>query len=408
MNNKALIPSIRFKYFIDPWKRGTLGNFLQDPKLEKVDVKDSRQLLTLGLNLTGLRLGGNKNKLSFGSTAYYRRYAGQLIYGKQNFFHGSIAIIPDEYDGRCTSGDVPTLDIVGVNPYYLYFYIARPEYYEPKENDAIGTGSKRIHQDVLKSFEFSYPTSSDEQVMIANFFKLINNLITLYQRKYNVLINIKNSLLFKMFPEKNKDIPVIRFNGFTDAWEKRILSDLIIDGGSGGTPLTSNKDFYNGSIPFLSITDITNSDGFIYDTEKHITEEGLMSSAAWIVPAESVSLAMYASVGKVAILKKDIATSQAFYNLVFDNLNMRNIVYQTLKKKEAYGEWIPITSTGTQANLNAQKVKEATIKIPLNESEQNMINSLLFSLDTLIVLHQHKYKKLQNIKKSLLNSMFVK
>ena len=175
-----------------------------------------------------------------------------------------------------------------------------------------------------------------------------------------------------------------------NSWEQRKLSSLIVDGGSGGTPLTSNQNYYNGAIPFLSITDISNSDGYIFDTEKHISEEGLRNSAAWIVPAESISLAMYASVGKVAILKENTATSQAFYNLVFDNLTTRNIVFQILKKKEINNEWLSLISTGTQANLNAEKVREAIISIPLNKDEQGKINSLLFKVDSLITLHQRK------------------
>ena len=189
---------------------------------------------------------------------------------------------------------------------------------------------------------------------------------------------------------KNDKTPAIRFKGFTEAWEQRKLSSLIVDGGSGGTPLTSNQNYYNGTIPFLSITDISNSEGYIFDTEKHINEEGLRNSAAWIVPAESISLAMYASVGKVAILKENTATSQAFYNLVFDNLTTRNIVFQILKKKEINNEWLSLISTGTQANLNAEKVRDAIISIPLNKDEQAKISSLLFKVDSLITLHQRK------------------
>ena len=181
------------------WEQRKLGDFLKDPKLERVQVTTEDELVTLGLNLAGLRLGGNKNALSFGSTIYYRRYAGQLIYGKQNFFHGSIALIPDEYNEKCTSGDVPSFDIEGINSEYLYYYIARPEYYEPKESESIGTGSKRIHQEVLKTFSISNPKSRQEQKKIADIIKSVNTLITLHQRKCEKLKNMKKSLLEKMF-----------------------------------------------------------------------------------------------------------------------------------------------------------------------------------------------------------------
>ena len=165
------------------------------------------------------------------------------------------------------------------------------------------------------------------------------------------------------------------FISYTNSWEQRKLNDLIIKGGSGGTPSTSEQRYYQGSIPFLSITDISNSNGYIFDTEKHITEEGLNSSAAWLVPSEAVSLAMYASVGKVAILKQNMATSQAFYNLVFSKAETRDFCYQYLKMMEENNLWISLISTGTQANLNAEKVRNLSLFIPSSIDEQEKIGN---------------------------------
>ena len=171
-------------------------------------------------------------------------------------------------------------------------------------------------------------------------------------------------------------------------WEQRKLESLFNKGGSGGTPSSTNPNYYNGSIPFLSITDISNSDGYIYDTEKHITELGLSNSTAWIVQKEAIALAMYASVGKVAILKEDAATSQAFYNMIFDSNITRNYIYEYLKKMESNNEWLRNISTGTQANLNAEKVKNLVISIPSNMAEQDAIGRFLIAMDNLITLHQ--------------------
>ena len=206
----------------------------------------------------------------------------------------------------------------------------------------------------------------------------------------------------------SKTTPSIRFKGYTDAWEQRKLSELIVKGGSGGTPSTSNKDYYEGNIPFLSITDLSNSNGYIQDTEKHITEDALNHCSAWIVPKGAISLAMYASVGKVAILEDNIATSQAFYNMILENDSTRNYVYQYLKKMEMNSEWTPLISTGTQANLNADKVRNLLITIPSSISEQKKISDYLNNLDNAITLHQRKCEKLVNIKKSLLDKMFPK
>lgn len=159
-------------------------------------------------------------------------------------------------------------------------------------------------------------------------------------------------------------------------WEKVQLADLIIKGGSGGTPNTSNEEYYKGRIPFLSISDITNSNGYIYKTEKRISELGLNSSAAWIVPAEALTLAMYASVGKLAILKKDIATSQAFYNMIFSDLETRDFVYYYFTKFDRDNLWNPLISTGTQANLNAKKIRNLEIFLPPLPEQQAIASTL--------------------------------
>ncbi|MFL1695298.1 restriction endonuclease subunit S [Weissella kandleri] len=193
----------------------------------------------------------------------------------------------------------------------------------------------------------------------------------------------------------------------TYTWEKRKLENLIIKGGSGGTPKSTIAEYYEGNIPFLGITDISNSNGFIDDTNKHISERGLNNSAAWVVPKGAISLAMYASVGKLAILNTDLATSQAFYNMVFDNNDLRDYVYQRLKKSFDFGEWERLISTGTQSNLNSKKVKSFEIRVPINNNEIVKVSSFFKKLDNLITVNQRKGEKLQELKKALLQKMFV-
>ncbi|WP_288267630.1 restriction endonuclease subunit S [uncultured Bifidobacterium sp.] len=200
-------------------------------------------------------------------------------------------------------------------------------------------------------------------------------------------------------------VPQIRFAGFTDPWEQRKLGELIQLGGSGGTPSATNPSYYGGEIPFLSIADIEGRD--ITHTAKTLTEEGLKNSAAWIVPAGAVSLAMYASVGKVGIIRQNTATSQAFYNMVFDNAAIRDFVFTRLEKADMDSEWEPYISTGTQRNLNADKVKAFALLIPeVNEAAN--ISRYFRQLDSLITLHQRKYDKLCVLKKSMLDKMFPK
>ncbi|PSB73437.1 hypothetical protein C6345_09485 [Bacillus sp. LNXM12-2] len=208
--------------------------------------------------------------------------------------------------------------------------------------------------------------------------------------------------------DKITKLPQIRFEEFTDAWEQRKLKELFVKGGSGGTPRSTNKDYYKGEIPFLGISDISNSNGYIYYTQKHISEEGLNNSSAWIVPKGAITLAMYASVGKVAILNVDVATSQAFYNMVFNDKTIRDFIYQRLVKANINEEWRELISTGTQSNLNAEKVKNFQIQLPKNKGEQSKIGKIFNQLDNIITLNQRKYDKLVIMKKSMLEKMFPK
>lgn len=171
------------------------------------------------------------------------------------------------------------------------------------------------------------------------------------------------------------------------AWEQRKLGELYEKAGSGGTPNASNASFYMGTIPFLGISDIKGR--YITKTAKHISEKGLKSSAAWMVPSGAISLAMYASVGKVGITSVELATSQAFYNMVFASSSLRNFIFSRLEKASDNDEWLPLVSTGTQSNLNADKIKNWCISVP-NSNEQKLVGEFFKKLDNLLTLHQRQ------------------
>ena len=268
----------------------------------------------------------------------------------------------------------------------------------------VSTGTQsNLNADKIKNWCISVP-NPDEQKLVGDFFKTLDSLLTLHQRKYEKLLNIKKSMLEKMFPKEGEDVPEIRFKGFTGAWEQRKLGELYEKAGSGGTPNASNASFYSGTIPFLGISDIKGR--YITKTAKHISEKGLKSSAAWMVPSGAISLAMYASVGKVGITTVELATSQAFYNMVFASSSLRNFIFSRLEKSSDNDEWLPLVSTGTQSNLNADKIKNWCISVP-NPDEQKLVGDFFKTLDSLLTLHQRKLEMLKNVKQAFLEKMFV-
>ena len=315
---------------------------------------------------------------------------------------GKLALLPFEY---ATSQDFLSLSNLKVDKWFGIY--STYTMLQKELNNIQGTSIKGITKPELLKKKMRTPSLIDEQSKIGTFFKQLDDIIVLHQRKLDLLKEQKKGYLQKMFPKNGAKVPELRFAGFADDWEERKLSDLFIKGGSGGTPKSTNKAFYDGDIPFLGISDITKSNGFINNTEKHISSDGLNSSAAWIVSKGAISLAMYASVGKLAILNIDAATSQAFYNMIFDDYDLRDLVYQRLNKANELSEWNKLISTGTQSNLNADKVKNFQMYLPKNHDEIKLISTFFKQIDNTIALHQRKLDLLKEQKKGFLQKMFV-
>ena len=407
------MPKIRFQGFTDDWEQRKLSDVLNIVTKKNGGTYGKEDVLSVSDEygcINQIRFQGR----SFAGediSNYKIVDTGDIIYTRSPLKskpYGIIKVVGDEI------GIVSPLYIVnkpkeGNDSKFIYRVFDSPEKTNNYLSPLVRKGAKNtmnISNDEWLSGKIVVAPSYEEQYQIGLYFEQLDNLITLHQRKCEETKELKKYMLQKMFPKDGEKVPEIRFQGFTDDWEQRKLGALIVKGGSGGTPLSTNPTYYNGNIPFLSITDITRSNGFIYDTEKHISEEGLNSSSAWIVPKGAISLSMYASVGKVAILKENIATSQAFYNMIFDDECIRNFVYQYLKKMEENNAWIPYISTGTQANLNAEKVKNLMLLLPKTNNEIKKISDCLFHIDHLITLHQRKCDEWKEIKQYMLRNMF--
>ena len=187
-------------------------------------------------------------------------------------------------------------------------------------------------------------------------------------------------------------------------WEERKLGELCKVAKSGGTPSSTKKEYYNGDIPFLAISDMTSQGKYLKYTSKSISQKGLDNSAAWLLPENTIIYSMYASVGFVSINKIPLATSQAVINLILkDNANTEYVYYYLLDFKKNIHRYI---ETGTQGNLNAQTVKSLKIKLPCLK-EQTKIANFLSAIDTKIEQTQKQLQETKAFKKGLLQQMFV-
>ena len=285
-----------------------------------------------------------------------------------------------------------------------YFVFSRTD--ELKQyGELVGAGSTfvEVSGKQMAAMNLKMPTTIEEQQTIGRFFKRLDTLITLHQRKYEKLVNIKKSMLNKMFPQNGASVPEIRFKDFTDPWEQRKISELAEKTYGGGTPTTSNETFWNGNIPWIQSSDIVDGKLMGVEPRKYITQTGLNSSATQLVPKNSIAIITRVGVGKLAYMPFSYSTSQDFLSLSKLNTEPFFTVYACYKKLQSELNTVQGTSI---KGITKDELLAKTISVPVY-SEQKQIGSFFAQLDTLITLHQRKLEKLQNIKKSCLEKMFV-
>ena len=256
----------------------------------------------------------------------------------------------------------------------------------------------RLYYKTLCEFEMMIP-SIEEQKKISATLHSLDHLITLHQRKCDQAKILKKYMLQKMFPQNDEKVPKIRFRGFTDDWEQRKVSEITFSY-SGGTPKAGTTEYYDGDIPFIRSGEIYGN-----TTELFITEEGLNSSSAKMVHIGDILYALYgATSGEVSRSKLDGAINQAILAIIpNDEVNADFLVEWFRKEKTQITDKY---LQGGQGNLSAQIIKDLIVTIPTCE-EQNKMGEYFSKINHLITLHQHKCEELKNIKKFMLQNMFV-
>ena len=265
---------------------------------------------------------------------------------------------------------------------------------------AAGSTFESINSDAVKTAEIEIP-QVEEQEKIGSYFRNLDHLITLHQRKCETLQKLKKSMLQKMFPKNGELYPEIRFAGFTDAWEQRKFSDFTFPAGE------RNKDDLDLE-PFA----ITNNQGFIAQSEAH-DDFGYM---------KDVDRKMYIVVkpNSFAYNPARINVGSLGYYEGVENVIVSSLyeVFQTAEyvddkflkhwfKTKAFQDWIERLQEGSvRLYFYYDKLCECIMSMPSVE-EQRKIGAYLDKIDNLITLHQRKLETLKNLKKSMLQKMFI-
>ena len=382
MQDNEKKPALRFKGFTDPWEQRKFSDITfpageknrDNLPLESYSITNEHGFIPQDEKFEN---GGTMREAD--KRMYYIVSPNSFAYNPARINVGSIGyqntgkdvIVSSLYEVFKTSDDV--------DDRLLWHWFKSPDF--QKLIFQLQEGGVRLYfyYDKLCMGTVSLP-SLEEQRKIGQFFDSLDTLITLHQRKYEKLVNIKKSMLDKMFPQNGASVPEIRFKSFTDPWEQRKLGEMV-DVCSG----MDYKHLSEGDIP------VYGTGGYMLSVNKALSYD-----------RNAVGIGRKGTIDKPYILKAPFWTVDTlFYAIPKDskNIDFTFDVFQKVdwKKKDE--------STGVPS-LSKIAINETSISTP-SKLEQERIGSFFRNLDTLITLHQRKLEKLQNIKKSCLEKMFV-
>jgi len=403
-HEKALVPQIRFTGFTDPWEQRKLGELYKEVS-EKNDLTYGRDRIISVAHMyfnpvvyvTEDDYLKTYNVMRLGDIAFEGNRS-------KNFAHGRLV--------ENTIGDGIVSHVFKVfrpiQPFDLMYWKYSINN-EKAMKDVLTRSTKAstmMHELVAKDFlneEIAVP-SLEEQRRIGAFFDRLDSLITLHQRKYDKLCVLKKSMLDKMFPKGGSLYPEIRFAGFTDPWEQRKCGDILIE-----------RNVQHPQSEEYPLVSFTVENGVTPKTERYEREQLVRGDKASKKYKET---RLDDIVYNPANLKFGAISRNKYGNAVFSPIYVTYEVNKSLALP-SYVEMYVTRDTFIQNALQYQQgtVYErmsvntedfATLEIMLpSKNEQRVIGEFFDNLDNLITLHQRKLELLRNIKKSMLDKMFV-
>ena len=388
-HGKTLVPEIRFSGFTDPWEQRKLGEVA--PLQRGFDLPVSQMIS-----------GPYPVVMSNGVGGWHSKYAVKgpgVVTGRSGTI-GGLQYIEGDFWPHNTSLWVTSFN--SNEPKFIYWLYSSLNL----ERFGSGSGVPTLNRNDVHDQLIGVPCNIAEQRRIGAFFDRLDSLITLHQRKYDKLCVLKKSMLDKMFPKGGSLYPEIRFSGFTDPWEQRKLGGIATFGG-GHTPSMSDSDNYEGgNVLWVTSQDVKSH--YLDGTTTQITEKG--AKELTLYPAGSLVMVTRSGILRhtlpVAELRKPSTVNQ----------DIRVI----LPQEKYYGQWLlqffisrnkelllEFGKTGTTVeSVDFSKMRDMVLLTP-SLPEQQRIGHYFARLDNLITLHQRKLELLRNIKKSMLDKMFV-
>ena len=392
-NNKT--PSIRFKGFTDPWEQRKVSEVSEivaggtpstsvseywEPK--EVPWLSSGEVHKKYITYTDDMI--SKNGLANSSTKIIKKNSVLIALAGQGKTRGTVAI------NRISLSTNQSIAAMSFNddivPEFVFSNLENR--YDEIRAMSSGDGSRGgLNKQLVGDITIPY-TIKEEQQKIGQYFSNLDHLITLHQRKYNKLLNVKKSMLEKMFPKNGSNIPEIRFKGFTDPWEQRKVFEIADRFDNLRVPVAANLRI-PGNTPYYGANGIQDYvEGYTHDGEYIlVAEDGASDLKNY--PVNYVNGRIWVNNHAHVLQGKEKIANNKFLSYAMRLADIESVLVG-----------------GGRAKLNADIMMNLDIAIP-SFNEQEQIGAYFSNLDNLITLHQRELEKLQNIKKSMLEKMFV-
>ena len=406
------IPAIRFKGFSDTWEQRKaidIADYSKGNGYSKGDLTDAgTPIILYGRLYTKYQFA-----ISEVDTFAVPRNGAVYSQGNEVIVPASGETAEDiarasavEKSGVLLGGDLNILRPFDfINPLFLALAISNGEPQKELAKKAQGKSVVHIHNTDIQEVTIAYP-SRTEQDRIVSVFRQLDNLITLHQRKYDKLTNVKKSMLEKMFPQNGSNVPEIRFKGFTEAWEQRKFSELVqIERGSSPRPIDDFITDAPNGLNWVKIGDAPTQGNYITQTAEKIRPEGL-SKTREVHPGDLI-LSNSMSFGKPYIMGIDGCIHDGWL-LIRNTYGVFDLTFlcHLLGTPQMLSQYRSLAAGSTVNNLNKELVGNTYVTIP-SITEQRVLGAYLEQLDNLITLHQRELEKLKKLKKACLEKMFV-
>ena len=383
-------PNIRFKGFTDDWEQRKLGESVSITSGEapsKFEVGTELYVKVDDLNYNDKYVVDTQNKVAEHSTVK-RVTKGSVVFPKRGAAIMTNKVRIMGIDGYMDT-NMMALTSEKLDSEFLYNIISKEGLYKIADTSTI----PQINNKHVEPYEVTIP-SLDEQRKIGAYFKQLDHLITLHQRKGDETKKLKKFMLQKMFPKKDAKKPEIRFAGFTDDWEQRKLGESVSIT-SGEAP----SKFEVGTELYVKVDDLNYNDKYVVDTQNKVAEHSTVkrvTKGSVVFPKRGAAI----MTNKVRIMGIDGYMDTNMMALTSEKLDSE-FLYNIISKEGLY----KIADTSTIPQINNKHVEPYEVTIP-SLDEQRKIGAYFKQLDHLITLHQRKCDELKEFKKYMLQNMF--